>query len=214
MGLLAMALFAALVTVEDRPADDSPGVARTVFLGDSITRGVSPTTRQPSDSESWVTYAVADPRSPWELEANAGVFGDTLIGMRQRFEADVLDRRPEGVVILGGTNDVFRGVPLQESLEALRLMVEAAQRSGVEVWIVGPPPIHSAYGVSSGEMVAAQRELAEGLGVPFVDPTPALADEAGEWVAGLSFDGVHLSEAGARRLADAVVDDLSARGRV
>ena len=32
----------------------------------------------PSEHESWVTYALADPRSPWLLEANAGILGDTL----------------------------------------------------------------------------------------------------------------------------------------
>jgi lysophospholipase L1-like esterase len=210
---LAGAVAAAAVVVTVLAVDDDeeePGV-QTVFLGDSITRGVSPSTRLPSAAGSWVTHAVDTPRTPWVLEANAGVFGDTLGQMRARFPVEVLEHRPEGLVILGGTNDAIRGVPVEESVDALRQMIVSADSVGIEVWVVAPPPIEPAVPALT-DLVEAERELAAELGVTFVDPTAAVSDGDGGWQEGLSFDGVHPSEAGARRLAEAVVAELSAPG--
>lgn len=211
LGLAAAVVVAAVVLTvlaTDDPAPDA-GLP-TVFLGDSITRGASPS--GDTAAGSWVTYAVADPRSPWALAANAGVSGETLDQMSERFDDDVLDRDPEGVVILGGTNDVFAGVPVEESIGALRRMVEAARAARIEVWVVAPPPLDPGADPALVELVEAERELADELGVPFLDPRPALADEDGGWREGLSFDGVHPTEEGARRLAEAVVEQVDARG--
>ncbi|MEJ7796476.1 MAG: GDSL-type esterase/lipase family protein [Nocardioides sp.] len=197
-----------IVLARDEPAGPGDGPPRTVFLGDSITRGVSAETHGPSEQESWVTYAVADPRSPWLLESNAGVFGDTLDQMWNRFEIEVLEPDPDAVVIMGGTNDVLQGVATEESLAAVRQMVEAARAAGIEVWLVAPPPIDDGYARSIAPLVDAERELAAELGVPFADPADALAGPAGGWSPGLSFDGVHPNLDGARALADAVLDDL------
>lgn len=209
---LAVVVVVAAVVLTVRATDDRPsgsGVA-TVFLGDSITRGATPDGE--AESGSWVTYVVAEPRSPWALEANAGVSGETLGQMWQRFPDDVLERDPEGVVIMGGTNDVFAGVPLEESIAALRRMIEAAESAGIRVWVVAPPPLDAAADLRLAELVEAERDLADELGVPFLDPTPALADGDGGWREGLSYDGVHPTEEGARTLAAAVVEEVSARG--
>jgi lysophospholipase L1-like esterase len=205
---VALAVVAGVLVLRDEPADDGDGPPATVFLGDSITRGVSAELLDPSEQHSWVTYAVADPGSPWRLLANAGVSGNTLEQMWQRFQSDVLNAGAEAVVIMGGTNDVLQGVPTEESIASLRRMLEAAQEAGVEVWLVAPPPIDAVFARPVAPMVAAQRELAAELGVPFADPGQALAEPSGDWPPGLSFDGVHPTAAGARALADAVLSDL------
>ena len=106
--LVAALLLTGCSEPPPEPAVDD-GPLRTVFLGDSITRGVSAETLGPSEAESWVTYAVDDDRSPWVLDANAGVFGDTLGQMAARFQAEVVDAGAPAVVVMGGTNDVLRG---------------------------------------------------------------------------------------------------------
>ena len=206
-GVVAVAVVV-LVLARDDPAGSGDGPLRTVFLGDSITRGVSAETLGPSEQESWVTYVVADPRSPWLLEANAGIFGETLAQMWGRFEVDVLEPGPDAVVIMGGTNDVLQGVATDESLAAVRQMIEAARAADIAVWLVAPPPIDNGYARSVAPLVDAERLLAAELDVPFADPADALADPAGGWSPGLSFDGVHPNTDGARALADAVLDDL------
>ena len=204
---MAVAVVATVLLLRDEPSADD-ALLDTVFLGDSITRGVSAETLGPSEQESWVTYAVADPRSPWRLESNAGVFGDTLEQMWSRFQSDVLNDEVEAVVIMGGTNDVLQGVPTDESIAAVRRMLEAAQYADVEVWLVAPPPIDHGFAGSVAPLVEAERELAAELGVPFVDPAPAFAEPGGGWPPGLSFDGVHPTADGARALADAVLAGL------
>ena len=197
-----------VVLTRDDPVASGDGPLSTVFLGDSITRGVSAETLGPSEQDSWVTYVVADPRSPWVLGSNAGIFGNTLEQMWGRFETDVLAGDAEAVVIMGGTNDVLQGLPMDQSLAALRRMLQAAQLAGVEVWLVAPPPIDEGYARSLAPLVEAESALAAELGVPFVEPSEALADPAGGWSPGLSFDGVHPNADGARALADAVLSDL------
>ncbi|MGH3361288.1 MAG: SGNH/GDSL hydrolase family protein, partial [Nocardioides sp.] len=164
--------------------------AGTIFVGDSITSGVSPETPELSPSHSWVTYAVGDDRSPWRLQANAALPGRTLLEMEAAFVTDVVDRRPLAVVIMGGTNDVLAGVPTDDSIAALRTMVEVPQGQGIDVWLVAPPPLPAEGGRSMRLLVRAQAELARELDVPFADPTAAVGAPAGGWRAHLTTDGV------------------------
>lgn len=206
MRLLAVLVLLALAAgCSDGPAESESeeGPLDTIFVGDSITRGVSQESMEPDAAASWVTYAVEDAGSPWRLEDNVAVFGRTLAEMLAGFGGEVLDARPDAVVIMGGTNDVLRGLPAEESVEALRVMVERAQEQGIRVWVVSPPPVDPGYQRSVAPLVAAQAELAEELDVPFVDLDAALG---GAWEPGLSFDGVHPTEEGARRIAEVVLE--------
>ena len=198
LGLLVLGTFLVL-----RPESDD-GPVGTVFVGDSITAGFTAQMVSPDDSHSWVTYAVADDRSPWDRHAVVAQAGRTLGQMAAGFEGQVLSRDPEAVVVMGGTNDVALGVPVEESVAALRSMVTGAQDRGATVWIIAPPPLDPSYGDLSA-LVDAQAELADELGVAFVDVRDELSGADGAWADGLSFDGVHPSEEGARRLADAVL---------
>src|SRR5438552_1697650 len=72
-----------------------PGDKRIVFLGDSITDG-------------------------WRLNeyfpnrdfVNRGISGQITAEMLDRMKADVIDLKPAAMLVLGGTNDIARGVPL------------------------------------------------------------------------------------------------------
>ena len=127
--------------------------------------------------------------------------------MEQGFQDEVLTRDPEGVVIMGGTNDVLRQLPLEPSLDALEQMVEAARAEGARVWIVSPPPLDPGYGKPIQPMVDAQAALAEELDVPYVDLS-SLAGPDGRWQDGLSRDGVHPSIEGAQAISDVVLDEV------
>ena len=210
LGLL-LALSAGCGGPDDEPDDPAPSAAgpiSTVFVGDSITAGVNPTTMAADGVYSWVTYALLDDRRPWEIKANVALFGRTLVEMQQRFADEVLAQDPEGVVIMGGTNDVLRGLPLEPSVEALRTMVAAAQEAGIEVWIVAPPPLDPAYGRDLESLVDAEAALAAELDVPYVDVRDELSQPDTNWAPGLSSDGVHPSREGAKQLADAVLDSF------
>ena len=211
LGLLAPALavlLGVLVDGEDDPDGAAGGTLATVFVGDSISRGVNPVSFEPDDTYSWVRYAVTDARSPWRLEANVAEPGRTLLEMAERFRDEVLTRDPDAVVIMGGTNDVLQGRPVEPSVAALRSMVTAAQEEGIEVWVVAPPPLDPAYGRDLAPLVDAEAALAAELGVPFVDVRDELSGSYSGWAEGLSADGVHPSAEGARRLAGAILDEV------
>ena len=208
-------VFSVLAGGDDEPRSEAAAPAggppyRTVFVGDSITLGVSPETFGPDDAFSWVTYAVSS-RSPWELQARAAVFGRTLGEMLMGFQTEVLALEPEAVVIMGGTNDTLRGVPVEESVAALRAMVEEAQDAEARVWVVSPPPLDPSYGRDPDPLLEAEAALAEELDVPYLDVRDDLADPDGTWQDGLSSDGVHPSEEGARRIADLVLAAVEAQ---
>ena len=181
---------------------------RTVFIGDSITwaDSTSPGTRP--GPGSWVRYAVEDSRSPWQFAANAAVVGDTLGQMDARFRSDVLARRPRAVVIMGGTNDLLFSAPLGLGELALRHMVETARAAGARVWIIGLPPIDQAPAGSLATMAAMEQAVARAAGATYVPVGKGLATPAGDWRPGLTVDGVHPTHAGARALADAVLERL------
>lgn len=191
----------------DDPAD--PGeLLNTVFVGDSITSGVSSATMGPDDEYSWVTYALTDDRTPWRLDSKVSEFGRTLGEMSAVFEDEVVARDPEAVVIMGGTNDALRQLPPEQSATALAAMIAAAQEAGAEVWVVGPPPLDQAYGRPLEPYVEAVRVTAEEADVPFVDLSSELLGDDGRWLPGLSEDGVHPTVEGAEELADLVLDEF------
>jgi lysophospholipase L1-like esterase len=72
-----------------------PGKARVVFLGDSIT-------------DAWRLNEYFPDRD----FVNRGISGQITGQMLGRMKADVLDLHPEAVVILAGTNDLARDIPL------------------------------------------------------------------------------------------------------
>jgi lysophospholipase L1-like esterase len=69
---------------------------------------------------------------------NCGVGGDTSGGLLSRFCRDVLDRRPDFVLIMAGTNDLWWEVGLPVVLANIFAMACQAQNCGT-VPIVGTP---------------------------------------------------------------------------
>ena len=173
-------------------------------MGDSITHAGGRSFTSPPTPRSWVRYVVADERSPWRFVANVAVSGERLDQMAARFERDVLAREPAGVVILGGTNDVIQGVPVDDALPHLERMIDLAHLAGAEVWVVAPPPLE-APGYDVQPLRQAEQALAEQAGATWVDPLDAVGSPS-RWEPGLSSDGVHPTEEGARALGEAVLD--------
>lgn len=79
---------------------------------------------------------------------NASVSGDTTSGGRARLGALLAQHKPAVVVLELGANDALRGLALKNTQENLNWMVQAAQKSGAKVVLVGmqvPPNYGSAY---------------------------------------------------------------------
>ena len=101
---------------------------------------------------------------------NASISGDTTSGGRSRLPALLAQHRPSHVVIELGGNDALRGLPLAMTETNLSQMVQAAQKAGARVLLVGiqlPPNYGADYGSKFAalyEKVARQHRAAV---VPF-----------------------------------------------
>ena len=74
---------------------------KLVCLGDSLTYGYGVPRR-----DCWVSRVA---ECTGHTLVNRGINGDTSGGMLARFGRDVLDERPDRVLLLGGANDIIFG---------------------------------------------------------------------------------------------------------
>jgi acyl-CoA thioesterase-1 len=97
---------------------------------------------------------------------NASVSGETTSGGRTRLPQLLSKHKPDVVVIELGANDGLRGLPVKAAESNLRAMVEAVQKAGAKVLLVGiriPPN----YGRDYAEKFFGMYEtLSKAMGVP------------------------------------------------
>lgn len=112
---------------------------------------------------------------------NASVSGETTSGGRSRLAALLAQHKPTHVVIELGGNDALRGLPLKNTEDNLAGMVQAAQKAGAKVLLVGmqvPPNYGSAYADQFSGLFAKVAAAHKTAVVPFFlrgvadDPNP------------------------------------------
>lgn len=113
------------------PAPQPQQTSNVVLMGDSIT-------------QFWTQgipgYPAAEPTIQEHVPGaiNVGISGQTSDQMLARFDADVLSRRPDVVVILAGTNDVH--LEVGATVDSIATMAERAAASGARVVLGTVPP--------------------------------------------------------------------------
>lgn len=184
------------------------GKPRVVLLGDSIT-------------ENWRINEYFPERD----FVNRGIAGQTTGEMLGRMKADVLDLKPAVVVILAGTNDLARNVPLSTIEDHLSMMADLATahairpvfasvlpvsdvHKGVDPrfeWTPARPPV-LINGVNQWlERFCMQR------GFTYVNYFDALRNEAGMLTDDLSDDGLHPNGRGYRIMAPLLDEAVTPR---
>lgn len=99
-----------------------------ICFGDSITAGygVKDEEKYPAILSKLLNMPVV----------NAGIESDTSAGALQRIKADILERDPFLVVVEFGGNDFLYKVPMEETLENMRRIVDMIQAKGAMVALV------------------------------------------------------------------------------
>lgn len=118
-----------------------------VCLGDSHTQGFP--VRDSSRNGLPIEMDIDSPHqypywlSKWTKRTfiNEGVAGNTLYGMRNRFEKDVLPHFPDHCCIQGGTNDSLIGTHLEGSWEDMRSLIEKCLDAGITPVVGTIPPL-------------------------------------------------------------------------
>ena len=181
------------------PPDSS--APRVVFLGDSIT-------------DAWDLNQYF-PGKPY---INRGISGQITGQMLGRMKADVIDLQPRVVVLLGGTNDLARGVPNKAIRHNVEMIGTLAEATGSR------PILGSILPVSDYHVEASPRFLRTPLRDParilslndwirglcaskrwvYLDYHSAMADESGRLRRDLADDGLHPNTEGYKVMAPLV----------
>jgi lysophospholipase L1-like esterase len=168
---------------------------------------------------------------------NVGISGNKATDMQARFQQDVIDKKPDLVMINVGVNDVWHaffdfqnsqfhpqgnlstGVGLAEYKQKLTQMVEAAKAAGIRVALLSPTPIREVLDGPENqrlqEYIIAMREIALqnqclfiDLNKPFREVIGTFQRHAGKTLNLLAADGVHPNPSGYRIMAFSILRGL------
>lgn len=132
--LAAVALSAPLAPSTARAQGAAEGAARILIVGDSLSAEYG----LPRDT-GWVRL-LADrlqQQGAKYIVVNASISGETTRGGRTRLPALLAEHRPAIVLLQLGANDGLRGLPLAAMRENLAAMIDASERAGARVLLVG-----------------------------------------------------------------------------
>jgi len=190
-----------------RLAPPKPDKPRVVFLGDSITDG-------------WRLNEYFPDRD----FVNRGISGQTTGQMLGRFQSDVIRLRPAAVLLLGGTNDIARGISLAAIEDNLTVMADLADMHGIKMILATVLPVSDYHkdadpnfemtrtrppgmirGLNSWiQTLCVQRKL------PYVDYYSATVDGIGFLQTDASDDGLHPNPMGYRIMAPLALKAIDA----
>ena len=176
-------------------------MSRTLFcLGDSNTYGYDPRSffGDRYDRENRWT-GILDALPEWNI-VNAGANGRSIPAGYQSamLLRQIADRRPDGLVIMLGSNDLLSGATAEEAAETMAQFL--SQLPQLPTLLIAPPTMAAGAWVTEESLVAESaalpalyRQLAAELHIHFADATA--------WNIALTYDGVHFTEDGHRTFA-------------
>ena len=142
---------------------------------------------------------------------NRGVNGELTSDILLRFRRDVIALRPNCLIVLGGTNDIGWGVPVEEIFANLTRMFHMAMDNAIEPMGCTVPSV-----LGWDEGIPPRMELNELLkrfcsekGILCADLFAGTCDpETKRLRADCSSDGLHLNGVGYRRIAETIFDEV------
>ncbi len=107
---------------------------KIVCMGDSLTEGY-----QIKPGSCWPVLLNAEPN----LQIiNSGICGDTTAGMLARFQEMVIAHKPDYVIIMGGTNDIWFNTPDSQIIGNILAMTRHARHHKIQSIIGIPTPFY------------------------------------------------------------------------
>ncbi len=182
---------------------------RVVFFGDSIT-------------DFWRLNEYF----PGKDYVNRGISGQVTSEMLGRLRADVIDLRPQAVVILAGTNDLARGTPVSTVTNNYTMIAELLRLHNIKVVFASVLPVSDYHKAADPDWERSKlrqpasilalnswlKKYCAANGHAYLDYFAAMVDTAGMLQAALADDGLHPNTAGYRAmapLAQAAIDGLA-----
>lgn len=156
----------------------------TVLIGDSITEG-------------WLSYTNIG-AYPFNLPvANHGVGWDVTEGAASRLSL-VEPSEPDQIFIKIGTNDISLTVPLTEMARHFEVLLSGLQKQEpqAELFVQSVLPREADKVERVSRVNAMQAKLAQKYAASYIDLTEVFAAQDGTLRKDLTYDGLHLNEAG------------------
>ena len=192
------------------PSSKTP---RVVFLGDSITDG-------------WRLMEYFSGRD----FVNRGISGQITGEMLGRMMADVIGLKPAAVLVLAGTNDIARGVPVGTIKNNLTMIAELANANEIQPMFASILPVsdyhknvNARFAMTLRRPPATIQALNNWLrqfcsqhGYIYLDYFSAMVDSAGYLQADLADDGLHPNSRGVAEITKKImpaVEQLIERAR-
>jgi len=199
-----------------------------VCFGDSLTAGFqSPTADNPLGTETPYGRFLQELMGPATRVSVSGICGELTGEMTMRFGSAVLAHQPTHVVILGGTNDLGWNAQPADTMRNLLKMYELAAAAGIKAVPVTVPSIRVGDDLRSeeGRRWFAEHldrrcqlnelilQYAESKRLAAFDLFAATAEpETRQLAAEYSNDGLHLTTAGYRLIAERLYRDVFTAG--
>lgn len=165
---------------------------KLLCIGDSNTYGFDPGSyfgsRYP-DTVYWAGRLIG-----WTV-INCGLNGLSVPSDSRCWQDLIESRNPDLITVMLGSNDLLEGRSAEQTARRMEAFIQDILPCGKPILLIAPPAMKPGAWVQSKvlieeslELSRLYRKLADQLGTDFAD--------AGEWNVGLSFDGVHFTEAG------------------
>ena len=177
---------------------------QTVLLGDSIT-----------DFFNYYELFYDFCQSNGQAVYNRGISGDTTDRLLERLYDNVLSIQPKNIVLLIGTNDIGRGLPLSMTLENVEKIITDTKSACPDVNFI----IEAVYPVNENlrdkfekrsnkkinEMNFEFIKLCKKHNCVWLDFTDKLKDECGNLKKELTYDGLHVNAQAYEIIAENVI---------
>lgn len=190
----------------ERLGPPSPERPRVVFLGDSITDAWRLNEYYGSDRDF----------------VNRGISGQITGEMLGRMQADVIALKPRLVLLLAGTNDIARGIPLNAIENNLTMIADLAAVHHIEPMFASVLPVSDYHQDANPqyrrslqrspatilELNSWLKNFCEQRHFRYVDYYAALVDKSGFLQADLADDGLHPNGKGYRLMAPVALEAI------
>lgn len=177
---------------------------QTVLLGDSIT-----------DFFNWYELFYDFSKNSGQAVYNRGISGDTTDRLLERLYENVLNIEPKNIVLLIGTNDIGRGLPLSMSVENVSKIIEESKKVCPDINFI----LQAVYPINRGMRDKFEKrsnkkidlmnkefiKLSEKYNCIWVDITDKLKDETENLKKEYTFDGLHLNVNAYKIVAENVI---------
>ncbi len=177
---------------------------QTVLLGDSIT-----------DSFNWYELFYDFSDKSGQAVYNRGISGDTTDRLLERLTENVLCIKPKNIVLLIGTNDIGRGLPVSLSLKNMESIIKITKSVCPQVNLI----IEAVYPINEkirdrfekrsnakiNKMNSEFIKLCEKYDCVWLDFTDKLKDKDGNLKQEYTYDGLHINAQAYKVVAENVI---------